>query len=169
MLDKLSSIYDNQFIFPEHLLDKYIRALKLDTYSGVDFISSEHVKYARESSITLHFCKLLTTCFRTGVVPTSFTKGILVPILKKSTLDPAIPSNYRPIIVSTVLSKIVEMYKPESCPDVQFIDYQFGFGKDRGTNTTIHSKKKGFLTVLCRTSMVLARTIVHFRTLFKKL
>ena len=82
-------------------------------------------------------CKLLTTCFRTGVVPTSFTKGILVPILKKPTLDPAIPSNYRPIIVSTVFSKIVEMYILESCHDVQFSDYQFGFVKDRGTNTAI--------------------------------
>ena len=90
----------------------------------------------RPSDILLHLCNLLSYCFKLCAVPYSFTDGILVPILKKSSLDPSLPKNYRPIIVSTILSKY-EMYILEECNGFSYSDYQFGFVHGRGTNTAI--------------------------------
>ena len=72
-----------------------------------------------------------------GVTPTSFNYGMLVPLLKKSTLDLTVAKHYRPVIVSTTFSKILELYVLyESNPDI-FNDYQFGFVKNRGTNNAV--------------------------------
>ena len=41
-------------------------------------------------------------------VPKLFTTGLIVPILKKSTLNPNVAQNYRPITLSSIHSKMVE-------------------------------------------------------------
>ena len=53
---------------------------------------------------------MFTICIKYGIVPTSFSHGLLIPILKKTTLDPTIAKNYRPITISNTLSKILELY-----------------------------------------------------------
>ena len=40
---------------------------------------------------------LTTSVFEYGIVPNDFCVALLVPILKKNTLDPNVPKNYRPI------------------------------------------------------------------------
>jgi len=62
-------------------------------------------------------------------VPSVFSLGIIVPILKKSTLDTNSPTSYRPITVSSVHTKLIEgcMY-----PDDISEDSQFGFKKGNG-------------------------------------
>ena len=68
------------------------------------------------------------------VVPDSFTNGLLIPIPKKAGCDTSIPKNWRPIIViSTTLSKILEMYVLEESNTHEFNDLQFGFIPGRGT------------------------------------
>ena len=89
------------------------------------------------TDVVLHLCNLFTLCFKFGVVPDSFNNGILVPLLKKSTLDPSIAKNYRPVVLSTVFSKIMEMYILAQCADYKYNDYQFGFISGRGTQTAI--------------------------------
>ena len=49
----------------------------------------------------------------------------MVPILKKPTLDPGNPGNYRPIIVSSVFLKLLEIILLPN--DVQLSHNQFGF------------------------------------------
>ena len=66
-----------------------------------------------------------------------FYNGVLVPILKKPSSDPSDPGNYRPVIVSSVLSKLIEMYIFYLCSEFSFSDYQFGFVRGKSTNTTI--------------------------------
>ena len=104
---------------------------------GTDGITSEHLKFASNSGVILHLCKLLTVCFQFGLVPTSFTKGILIPILKKPTQDPSQPKNYRPIIVSNTVSKIMELYILYECNDHKFSEFQFGFVTGRGSNSAV--------------------------------
>ena len=104
--------------------------MKSGSSPGIDGITPDHLKSALNSPIVFHLCKLLTVCFRFGMVPTSFKKGILVSILKKPSLDPSIAKNYRPVIVSSVISKLAEMYILEECNDYNFSDYQFGFVKE---------------------------------------
>ena len=63
-------------------------------------------------------------------VPACFHTGIIIPILKKPTLDPSKPENYRPITLSSTYSKFVESI---IIPDInaELNDYQFGFRTGR--------------------------------------
>lgn len=76
----------------------------------------------------------MTVSFKFGVVPQSFNDGILVPILKKPTLDPTCAKNYRPVILSSIFSKLSEMFILHENSDVSLSDYQFGFVEGRGTS-----------------------------------
>ena len=64
-------------------------------------------------------------------------RGILTPLLKKSSLNPVIPKHYRPEVVSTTFSKLIEMYILQECGNYQFNEYQFGFVSNRGTNMAV--------------------------------
>ena len=80
---------------------------------------------------------MLTVCLRYGVLPKSFYEGLMVPILKKSNLDPGVPSNYRPITVSSAISKILEYYMLDQWSGHTFSKAQFGFIKFIGTDMAI--------------------------------
>ena len=123
------------FMFTEYDLRQFVKSLKPGCAAGVDGVTSEHLKYAEQSDIILHLCHIFTICFKFGVMPTESTKGILVPVLKKPTLDPASSKNYRPVILSTVYSKLIEKYILQECSDFEFNDAQFGFVKGRGAST----------------------------------
>ncbi len=76
---------------------------------------------------------MFTVCIRYGIVPESFCKGLLIPLLKKPNSDPSIPKNCRPIVISTTLSKILEIHILEQCGEHEFHDLQFGFVPNRST------------------------------------
>ena len=137
--DKMKQCEDSysNFIFTERMLRKYISVLKSECSPGIDGITSVHIKFASNSEIMLHLCNLFSLCFIYGIVPTVFTKGLLVPILKKPTLDPSVAKNYRPVIVSRILSKLIELFIIDECNTVKLSDFQFGFVPGRGTNTAI--------------------------------
>ena len=44
-----------------------------------------------------------------GLVPESFTSGVIIPVLNKPTLNPSISGNYRPITLSTTHAKLIEL------------------------------------------------------------
>ena len=58
---------------------------------------------------------MITICVRYGIVPDTSTKGLLIPLLKKPNSDPSIAKNYRPIIISTTFSKLIEIHMLEQC------------------------------------------------------
>ena len=60
----------------------------------------------------------------------------MIPVLKKPTLNPTIPTNYRPIIVSSVFSKLFELLiYPHEVPlgNTQF-GFRTGFGVNHGAS-----------------------------------
>ena len=61
----------------------------------------------------------------------------MVPILKKATLDPLVAKNYRPVIVSNILSKSMELLIIDEYDKFKPSEYQFGFVQNRSTNTAI--------------------------------
>ena len=79
------------------------------------------------SKLSLHLSNLLIACVRFGVLPDHFCHGLLIPILKKRTLDPSIRKSYRPITVSAIVSKILEQYIIENCDEYRHNESQFGF------------------------------------------
>ena len=67
----------------------------------------------------------------------SIAKGLLIPLLKKPTSDPTVPKNYRPIVVSTTFSKLLEIHILSMCGEHEFHDLQFGFVGSRGTSMAV--------------------------------
>jgi hypothetical protein len=53
---------------------------------------------------------LLSACLRFRCLSDAFHLGLRVPILKKSHLNPKDASNYRPITISSIVLKQLEMY-----------------------------------------------------------
>ena len=70
-------------------------------------------------------------------MPTSFTEGVLIPILKKPSSNLALPNSHRPIILSTMFSKLMEKHILYMSGDHEFNDVQFGFIEGRGTDMAV--------------------------------
>ena len=103
---------------------------------GADDISSEHYKYALDTSLPLHLSSILTLCLRFGTIPETFLHGILIPIYKKGK-DPEAASSYKPVNLSVVMTKILELYILEVYQTHTPHPAQFGFVDGRGTDMAI--------------------------------
>ena len=137
-VDSLKGIMFSDIYLYEERLSRYIHKMKLGSAHGIDVVSSEHIKYASNCTQFIHQLSILfTICLKFGIVPDSFTKGLIIPILKKPTCNPSIPNNYRPVVISTSFSKLMEMFILEECNFHDFHDSQFGFVQGRGTNMAI--------------------------------
>lgn len=81
-------------------------ALKLlnDKACGLDLVMNEHIKSTLHIMLPVYH-KLFNIVFDTGIIPTAWTKGCIIPIYKKkgNELD---PENYRPITLLSCLGKL---------------------------------------------------------------
>ena len=111
--------------------------LKSGCTPGVDGISTEHLKYGINTVLPNILSHLFTICAQFGVIPDSFAKGILIPILKKPNSDPTDQGNYRPITVSVTLSKLFETHIMDICSSYEFSSSQYGFIPGRGGGQAI--------------------------------
>jgi hypothetical protein len=121
---------EERVITPDHIA-KLLGTLKLNTSPGYDGITSEHLVHGKSDILCKHLASLSTAVLTWNVVPDIFKVGIIIPVLKKATLNPNDANNYRPITLSSVYSKLVEqiMVPPDNVSDVQF-----GFRAKRGTS-----------------------------------
>ena len=130
------NVYYNVKVTKEKLL-KYINKLHLGCAAGIDGVTAEHLKFAKSSRVIEVLCSMLTVCVQYGVVANSFAQGLLIPLLKKPNVDPTLPQNYRPIVISTTFSKVLEILILETCNEHEFHDLQFGFVESRGTSMAV--------------------------------
>ena len=129
-----------------------IHKLMLNYAAGVDGISAEDFCYY-DSSIKKYICDLFNMCLYHGVIPKSCTDILLVPIIKNKNVDDV--SNYRPIALTTVVSKLFESYMLHHLMDfLKTNDNQFGFEPNRGTDMSV------FLLKLIASSYVSRNTPV---------
>ena len=111
-------------ITPE-IVDKCIRKLKRHSAPGIDGMVAEFLIIGKSDTLCRHLASLYTSMFTYNVVPIVFNTGVMVPVLKKPTLNPNDPSNYRPITISSVFSKLLELIILPT--DIQLSSNQFGF------------------------------------------
>ena len=104
-------------------VDMLISNLCKNKSPGLDGITAEHLIYGKSSLLCSLLASLYTVILSRACVPTLFTTGLIVPILKKSTLNPNIVQNYRPITLSSIHTKMVALI----LPDTDLFDTQFGF------------------------------------------
>ena len=170
-----NTCYDN-IVISEQRVIRMIRKLRIGCSPGVDGITAEHLCNATSTPLPLHICILLSTCLRFGIVPDTFCIGLLVPILKKPHLDPSCAANYRPITVSVMLSKILELLVLEECHGHDVDPCQFGFVEHRGTTMAIalardvssYCQKRGSATYFCSLDAEGAFDCIPFSVLFMK-
>ena len=109
---------------------------------GKDEIFAEHIIYA-----DLSICALLSTMFNTclvhGVLPRKCMDTIITPICKNKNGDITDYSNYRPVSLATVISKLFEHYIL-TCISSFIIteDNQFGFKAQHGTDLCVYTLKQ---------------------------
>ena len=75
-------------------------------FSGPNGVQAERLHFGGPtllSWLTIVFNSILAT----GIVPASFAYDHVVPLLKSSDNDPSVPSNYRGITLTSVISKIL--------------------------------------------------------------
>ena len=111
-----------------------IPRLKRGSAPGPDSVTVEHLHFGYCPELLDIIAGLLTACFATGRVPDSFSTSVVTPILKKPGLDPNVLDNYRPIALTSILSKLLELVILAEL-ELSFVphDLQFGFAQHRGT------------------------------------
>ena len=125
-------LFDN-YAFNKDTIIRLIGCLNTGSAPGPDGITVEHLKHSICTKVPNNISIILNICIKFGVVPKAFQEGILVPILKKPNVDPSLPENYRPITVSNIVSKILELCFIESCSNIELDPSQYGFINGRGT------------------------------------
>ena len=113
-----------------HEVARLIHSLTKGKSPGSDNISTEHLIYGQSELMYSVFSNFYSQILSHGLVPESFTLGVIIPVLKKPTFYPNISGNYRPITLITTHAKLIELLmlpKDDSCPS------QFGFRDNRGT------------------------------------
>ena len=121
----------------ESMLMTYVKRLRCACAPGVDGIMAEHIKWAEKSKVISAICNMIGLCVKFGIVPDTFMTGLLIPLLKKPHSDPSVPKNYRPVVISTTFSKLMEIHILENCGIHEFHDLQFGFIPNRGTSMAV--------------------------------
>ena len=74
--------------------------------SGAGCVTSEHLRFSH-SVIALPLSQLFTSIVRHGYMPALLRDSIFVPV-PKSNKDASVSHNYRPIALSSTLSKVLE-------------------------------------------------------------
>ena len=113
---------------------------------GIDGLLGDFFKDAK-SFILPYLNKVYNNIFDSGVYPEIWSKGLIVPILKKG--DMSNPSNYRGITLINSFAKLFSLVIRKRvnswCEEQTLLnDFQFGFRDKRGTADCI---------LLCRTEV----------------
>ena len=117
-----------------------IKKLKIGKSTGHDNLNSEMFKCVN-GSISPILCKLFNIIFKSGVFPTIWTKGILVPVYKKG--DKKLAQNYRPITLVSIFSKIFSNLLNArlyiwSEENEKLNNFQFGFRQNKSSIDAVY-------------------------------
>ena len=110
-----------------------ISNLRKNKSPGLDGITAEHLIYGKSSLMCSLLASLYTIILSRAYVPTLFTTGLIVPILKSPTLNLNIAQNDWPITLSSIHRLPTKMVEALILPDTYLFDTQLGFRENRGT------------------------------------
>ena len=114
-------------VIPPELIDSIIPQLKRNSSPGIDGIRAEYLLHGRSEILCDHLSRLFSAILTFNCIPSVFITGVMVPILKKPTIDPSNPSNYRPITVSSIFAKLFEMLIMPNEQNLPLCSNQYGF------------------------------------------
>ena len=86
-----------------------IRKLKRNCSPGHDSITTEHLVYGESAALCVKLACFYSSMLRYSMVPSIFNEGLIVPVLKKSTLNPNEATSYRIITLLPTFAKLMEI------------------------------------------------------------
>ena len=116
--------------------------LKLTSAAGLDGLQAEHIRLAHDI-IYFHISILFNLCLTHNFLPDSCILSCITPIIKNQQADADVCSNYRPITVTSIISKLFEhfiLYKIKSF--LTTADNQFGFKERHSTDMCVFLLKQ---------------------------
>uniref|UniRef100_A0A3P9H128 Reverse transcriptase domain-containing protein n=1 Tax=Oryzias latipes TaxID=8090 RepID=A0A3P9H128_ORYLA len=133
---------DTTGIITTHNVHQAISRLSNNKATGLDGVSSEHVKFA-----STRVTPLLAMCFTAflvhGFLPDSMIAVMLVPVIKNKAGKIGCTENYRPIALASILSKLFEIILLDMITEfVKTTHNQFGFKEKLGTDMCIYALKE---------------------------
>ena len=84
-----------------------MKGLKNNKAVGNDGLPFEVYKFASERLLTM-MSIFLSGCMLTGKLPNFLMHVVIIPLLKCKSKDPPDVNNYRPIVIATALSMVLE-------------------------------------------------------------
>ena len=118
-------------------IEECIKSLKCNKAAGHDGVRAEHILHAHPA-VVLHLKLLFTMIITHRFIPDAFGSGIIIPILKDKCGDVTSVENYRPVTLSCVISKVLELVLLQKCSHFMKSDnLQFGFKQGVGCTTAI--------------------------------
>jgi hypothetical protein len=123
-------------------IEKAICSLQNNKACGLDNISAEHLKYSSRRIVVL-----LSMCFSSlllhGFMPTDMISVVLIPLIKDKSAKITSLSNYRPIALASIMSKIIESVILDRIQDYIYTNpNQYGFKPNLGTEMPIYLIKE---------------------------
>lgn len=138
-------------------LFRCVKGMKRGKSPGHDGLSVEHLLYAPES-IFYRIAQLFNACIDHSYLPNDFMRTIVVPITKNRTGDVSSITNYRPISLATIFSKLFEHIIITHLNENNFplSHAQFGFRKGLSTDLAIFALKNTVYKYIQRNTSVYA-------------
>ena len=107
-MSNTTDLYLTDIVLSEKIIIDAIQELSPTSAAGPDGLpSSLLVNCAKELAPFLLI--IFTHSLSSGVVPPSFKRAAITPVFKSG--DRSVPSNYRPISLTSVISKVLERIK----------------------------------------------------------
>jgi hypothetical protein len=114
-----------------------LHKLKHGKSNDTDGVSAEHFIYCKKYLVR-PLCCLFTSLLVHGYMPENMMKSIIVPIVKNKTRSITNSSSYRPIALSTIMSKLFEFVLYAKLePYLNICDNQFGYQTGYGTELCV--------------------------------
>ena len=132
---------DDFKISPDEVKES-IKDLKKGKSAGLDHLSSEHFKFASDRLYVL-LSIVFNSMLLHGHLPSIFMDTLIIPIVKNKKGDVTDGDNYRPIAITSIASKILELIMLERFSlYLVTTDNQFGFKNGVSTELCIFSLKQ---------------------------
>ena len=136
LVDKRDRVYDVSNtcdIFTHTEMLTAISHLKTGKAVGNDCLSAESFKYA-DTSICVFLCMLFNSILYHSYLPSKLMDTVIVPIVKDKKGDLGSKNNFRPIALTTIMSKLFEILILNRYGDLlHSTDNQFGYKKKHAT------------------------------------
>ena len=141
-------------------ISSIIKNLPNNKSKGPSGISNEMIKYSGSSYFIEILANLFETCFKTGILPSQFNVGKIIPVIKNPRGPTDQLQNLRPITISDTMSIIFEKFLLKKI-NAQIIDHksQFGFVANSSTQHAIFVFKEAANYYLQNNSRVYACAI----------